>query len=157
MDFTAERRANYEAEIRASIDLHKYTMIGVGPGEGEPAFIYTLGLCQQDWPEIILIGNLNMRVGELILTDLINRWQEAGAPKLGMNEDMLAFKDGSSHGLIVRTIHPSVVATHAFQHSYFFPGSDAKWVQVLWPDAEGHYPEDTDYNTSMIQPLLPQE
>jgi hypothetical protein len=146
----------YIEGLRLKIKQHGYTFIGVFDPEGKtPSFVYSIGLTARGWPEVILIGNMNPRIVEIILTDLINSWKEEGRVILGDNPGAIRFADGSSHPLrVVPVDEEETLENWGHQARVFYDPENIQFVQVLWPDLLGTFPDEEGYLERMHQPLL---
>jgi hypothetical protein len=144
-------------QIQARIKEHGYTFIGVfDPDHKDPSFVYTIGLTGQKQAELLLIGNMHPRIIEIILTDLIEEFTRHGF-RTGDIPDQIRFKDGSLHPLrVVAVDSREAMNEYAYQVPQYYPRADIRFMQVLWPDAEGIFPGEIGYNESMVQPQLPE-
>lgn len=149
-------RSEYDHSILMKIGEHGFTLIGVfDPEKKLPTFVYSIGLTERGWPEVLFIGNLNPAIIEILLTDLIEGWVKAGEVKMGDNPDLIAFGDGTSHALRVVDIPLNeAISEYGCQVPYFYPDMDIRFVQALWPDKAGKFPDEEGYNTSMTQPIV---
>lgn len=148
----------YIAQLKANIARVGYTFVGVFDPDGkDPNFAYSIGLTERGWPEVLLIGNINPAFIEILLTDLIEGWIKAGEVKLGDNPDLIAFADGSSHAMrVVEVDWEEAVTFYGCQVPFFYPDRDIKFVQALWPDKAGVFPDEEGYNVIMVQPIVGQ-
>ena len=142
--------------VRAKIAKHGYTFIGVfDPERKAPNFVYSIGLVERGWPEVLMVGNVPPAVAESILTDLVKHWVDSGGPMFGLIPGMIRIRE-QLHPLQVVAIDAQYAQDHyAFQIKHFYPHIDADVVQVLWPDERGRFPNHTEYNQELTQPLLP--
>jgi hypothetical protein len=142
------------------IAKHGYTLVGVFDPEGkDPPYVYSVGLTQRGWPEVILVtACMRPQTIETLLADLLAQWFHAEKVVMGDNPDLLFMRDGSSHALRVVDVDNNdvILNDYAGQVGIFFEEDDVKFVQVLWPDKSGKFPDEEGYSTepSMIQPIL---
>ena len=147
-------RDEYEAVLRSRIELNGFTLIGVFGGPG-PDFVYSVGLTARGWPEVILIGSINPAFVEQILTDLISSWFKAEKVILGDNPDMISFADGSSHALRVMEVNKvEALVNYGAQVLFFYPDQDVRFVQALWPDVNGRFPDEPGFKRPETQPII---
>jgi hypothetical protein len=150
----------YLEGVASRIAKNGFTLVGVFDPEGkDPPFVYSIGLTQRGWPEVILITACMRPVTiEILLTDLIGRWFKDEKITMGDNPDLIFMRDGSSHSMRVVEVdcNANVLEKYGCQVPIFFEESDIKFVQVLWPDPAGKFPDEEGYSTDprMIQPLL---
>lgn len=148
----------YQARLAALIELRGYTFIGVFDPEGlNPSFAYSIGLTGRNWPEVLLVGNMNPEVIEIILTDLIEGWKKQGEVVMGDNPGLIVFRDGSEHALrVVEVDTDAVLKDYGCQVPNWFEREQIKFVQVLWPDTSGKYPDEPGYSADakMQQPII---
>jgi hypothetical protein len=149
----------YLAQQAALIEQHGYTFVGVFDPDGkDPQFAYSIGLTQFAWPEVLFIGNMRPDYIEIILTDLINKWREAGTYQLGDNMGLIVFKDLSEHPLrVIEVDAHHVLDEYAHQVLRYFDPGEVKFVQVLWPDTNGKFPGEEGYDESQVQPVMPRK
>jgi hypothetical protein len=135
------------------IKEYGFTVMNIFAGEdGSPAYAYTIGNFRLDWPEILLIGNLGQRAPMMMIHAVIDAWRQAGRPSAG---------DIKVEGLNIPCVRMKVVAPHVAQQRYtkqvrHFKGDENYTVmQLLWPDDQGHFPDEPGYNPKFVQPILP--
>lgn len=137
------------------IKKNGFTFLGVFDPEGKtPMFVYSVGLTGRGWPEVLLVGNMNPKITEIILTDIIKSWEERGEPLIGDNHDIIRFADGTPQPLRVREASEAAARDYAVQARFYYNTDDIKVVQVMWPDTDGKFPDDQGYNTVMQQPII---
>lgn len=151
---------SYEAFVGmlwARIEALGFTLIGVT--DSNPRWVYSVGLTGRGWPEVIMIGNIPLDYVEPIMTDLINGWLDHGRVMMGMNQDVIRFADGTSHGLRIIDV-PAKEASekYACQVGQFYPGHELRFVQALFPDVNGKYPDEEGYDhEKCVQPIISED
>ncbi len=136
---------------KALIKEHGFTLIGVfDPEEVDPNFVYSIGLTERGWPELIFIGDINPVYVEVILTDLIRLWEEEGKPVLGKVDGIIV-----NYPLrLVEVDAAEASEKYGYQVRNFYPYQDIKFVQVLWPDKQGVFPDEPGYDNERSQPVI---
>jgi hypothetical protein len=144
-------------QMRDNILEHGYTFMGVFAGDDTPSFCYTIGMCINDYPELLLIGNLPPAISESILGSVITEWQRQGKVVLGEIPDAVTFGNGSKWP--VRVVEVDFIEGNQWSRQVIpVLNRDRPYriVQVLWPDVNGVLPDHPDYSTdaNMAQPML---
>lgn len=157
LDGAAMTPGEYELKVLERIAANGFTYIGVFDPEGkDPTFVYSLGNTERGWPELILIGNMNMRTTEALLNQIQEVWQGENKPVLGDIPNMIVFQDGTEHPLrLVEVDAAATIKQYAYQVQHFYPDVPHRFVQVLWPDKNGRFPNDAQYDHTVRQPQLP--
>lgn len=132
------------------IAKHGYTLVGVFDPEGkEPTFAYSIGLTAFAWPEVIFFGNIRPDFIEAILTDLINHWRADGKVTLGDIDDIIV-----DYPLRVIEVATDPALEYAAQVTNYFEPKQIRFVQVLWPDKQGVFPNEPGYDNERAQPIV---
>lgn len=148
---------DHVAAAKADIARVGWHYLLIRGNEGQPGFVYTIGLWQSyRHPELIIFapGQDPSRFGPALVT-LANRVAagEVFHPNVPIQG---VFKDISAIAREVREDwYPSFLGTAGgVYNSYDFPA-----MQVFWPDAQGHYPWEAEADSELfrLQPLLDQE
>lgn len=126
----------YDEKILALIAEHGIAVQGVGAGDGEPQFGYTVGLARLHQPEFLLFG-LPMRLTQTLLNDI----------GLRVYRGEMAFSAGDTvHHLVadfpVRLLAVTDSSTHLTMpnHLYGHPGAPIPALQIVYPDADRRWP-----------------
>jgi len=137
----------YMQRVAGIVDEHGWMVQAVGSSDVEPAFCYTVGLARLRHPEFILCG-LPFEVSAHLLNDLGERVR-AGT----------VFSDGTVlddllKGYDVYLMEVTDARTH-LSVANAFHGDTVKALQVVWPDADAHFPWDPGYPENYrVVPLL---
>lgn len=150
------RNLSLDAELMLKMEMFGFTMIGVMPEGKLPAFVYTIGLTQRGWPEVIMVGNVHPAIAEQLINDLIAGWSKKEKVIMGDNDGLLVFKDGTQHPIRVLTADANkALNDYACGVPNFFPNDELSFVQALIPDRFGRFPDEPDYDQSkQAQPLI---
>lgn len=138
-------RDEYLVGVEAKIAEHGWAVQGVGAGDGEPAFAYTVGLVDQGRPELVMFG-LPMNVMHVLLNDLAASDLPAPGSLVHEVANMPLRLD------VVDPARSSEFLTVAAAHAR----GTVDAVQVVWPDREGRFPGDPGFDVELgkAQPLL---
>ncbi|USV40929.1 DUF4262 domain-containing protein [Xanthomonas phage BUDD] len=150
-------RLMLDLELMTKIEMYGYTMVGVFDPEGnDPGFVYTIGLTERGWPEVIMIGNIHPMIAEQFLADMIAKWGKAEKVIMGDNLDVIQFQDRSVHPIRVIDVNQNKAAeNYAIQAKRFYPEHNVKYVQALIPDRFGRFPDEPEYDQSkQAQPII---
>jgi hypothetical protein len=150
--------AQIRQETLDRIDRYGYTYIGVFDPEGDkPSFVYTIGLAQKDFAELVMIGDMPMHVAQQIMGAVIAQWENTGE-FIGPVTHVACDRDGKDMPMFLRPVDSdTVLDQYACQARQYQPDVHIRVVQLLWPDNHGVLPTEPGYNTTMRQPLLPEE
>ncbi|WEM34228.1 DUF4262 domain-containing protein [Xanthomonas phage X1] len=144
-------------ELAVKIELNGYTMVGVfDPEDKDPGFVYTVGLTERGWPEVIMVGNIHPMIAEKLITDLISGWQKKEKFVMGDNEGLLVFRDGTEHAIrVVEADTGKALEEYATAVGIFYSDMPVGFVQALIPDRFGRFPDDPEYDQSkQAQPII---
>jgi hypothetical protein len=136
-----EARAALWESIVGHIQQFGCSVMGVGAGEGDPSFNYSIGLNDRKRQDLVVVG-LDPRVGHAIIMSAVALDQ--------------LFEDGQEvdeiiHGWRFRMAKPSPEVlgnmTSSIQyHEVTRPGEEFRAMQILLPDREGRFPGDEGYD-----------
>ena len=124
----------------------------------QETFNYTIGLYLEDLPELFLSGPVHPQVVNAIFDSVIETWRSS-AIQLGLTYGILP----NDMPLLLIPINPySKLAANEYMcqlHEY------RKWmqhesrrllaVQIIYPDEQGNWPTEEQYNHLISQVLLP--
>jgi hypothetical protein len=140
---------NLYDKIRAGIETHGHFVLTIFGTESAPPFAYTIGLSEKYGHEIVVIG-LPPEIGHPILNSAA-RLMAAG--QLPLNTPLV---DIASMPVILRECSPELMGDYGIQAGRYYQRDDIKFLQLVWPDAAGRFPEDPQFDAHMrrVQPLL---
>ena len=140
-------------ELRGDIDViveaHGHACIGTAD-MGTPR-AYTVGLDQGGWPELVITGLAGQ--GVTVLNDLVL----ALRGKDRRPHDGIEVAGAVSVPLRLRTVNggEAWLKVAADRVNRLRQGARPQVLQVVWPDADGNWPEECDYDdVNLPQPLL---
>lgn len=145
---TEDQIAGFLIDTLRKIEEYGWTIIAVFPTADEPdqvEFAYTVGLSAMSLPEVIVAGlppNVAHSVLNNVAAGMIDRPYDVDDEYDGVLAGgyKVRFREASSDLLsVARKLYPVVGV-----------------LQLLWPDKEGHFPTDPDYDPTLreFQPLL---
>ncbi|WP_160713261.1 DUF4262 domain-containing protein [Chitinophaga solisilvae] len=139
-------------KIQKGIDKDGCFFIVVPPENHVPGYVYSIGLFQKfNHPEIICIGLEEDDLGTLVnnACELVKRGQT-----LCLSTNYTEFLQGVSvQFLLVDKLHYPYYLNEAID---FYDSSDYPAIQLIWPDEQGLFPWEPEYNSDykFLQPLL---
>lgn len=124
-------------------------------------FCHSIGLAEQNMPELIISGNMAPMEAHRIMTNVINRWRRDGI-RLGRHTGI--FSGNMNAELPVELIE--VDLSYRYVREYFVPclmkhyqdrAIPPRLVQIRWPDKSGRLPSETGFamldQTDILPPL----
>lgn len=148
----ARRSAMLDQKVRDDIAKHGWSDTAVFPVEGDPGvyFNYTVGLIEQDHPDLIVVG-MPPEVGHRVLWAAYHAIEEGYRYKAG------TYATNVLEGLRVAVLEvsdpldnqcPMTMCHHLY--------GEVHGLQIVWPDADDRFPwhEDFDESFRERQPLL---
>lgn len=136
---TRERMAELDKRTQDRILEFGQEITGVS---ADPMFYYTSGRSVFDLPELYLTGNLPYNTAGFMLNHL-NRLERDG------RIDIASLADGQEHWLDGFGCAFKFVEVDAYECEMFgatnIAGPHVPAYQVIWPDAQGRWPEDPEY------------
>lgn len=148
--------------IKSNIENYGWHMAAIFPkvsDEGLP-FCYTVGLTDQDLPEIIMIGSINPRNAHVIFSLLIQSWKENGF-KAGLNDSLIQDHSGKALTVDIAELDAKgerlrgEYALQTFCH-YGKNSDKVRFVQIHWPDERGNLPSSPDFAMGKLTEVLPE-
>ncbi len=130
-------------KLRDRIDRKQWTVLEVLPDKSGPVFYYTVGLTARGLPELVLFG-LDSRTGQTALENIASMLVN-GLP----HDDGTVVHDVLRNvPVALREIPEMKAQTHMRYASEFFP-EGLRGMQVIWPDTEGNFPWQREFDKSM--------
>lgn len=145
-----ETRANYLEHVHGLIAKHHWFCQAVGGDALNPSWAYTVGFHLIDSPEVAITG-LHPKQAHHLLANLYVR--ALTAPLVpGLREGILEGYAGWLRPCRTDdTDFPLAVAVEYFEKVQT-PGMTA--LQFCWPDRQGRFPTQDDFDLGFDQPLL---
>ena len=124
----------------------------------EDCFNYTIGLYLQGLPELFLSGPVPPELVNDIFHDVIEKWRN-GSIELGFDYNILA----NNVPLLIMPIDPFSIQArdeylcqlHEYREWTHDQSKELYAVQVIYPDREGNWPTDDNFDSNVQQILLP--
>lgn len=131
---------------------------GVNVFDGDPPFIYSIGLMQtQNHPELVVFG-LETRAGELLLGSII---QQIRAGENFASAEVRTVRIGDAdHRIGLRRVdptrHPLYLGYAMGYCRYIGRWGELEAMQVFWPDSRGKFPFEAGFDSDIsdLQPRL---
>ena len=152
-DCLTPREIEFQDKIAAQIDEFGWSVVVVP--DGEPTFGYSVGLTEQDLPEIFMSGNLHPETIQTLINTVAQ--QAVGREHEG---EMLVpgteLRDVLANDLTLGVATCNPVAAEMNVALGFFGKERVRAVQLVWPDPEGNMPWDAEWSMGDgVQPLYP--
>ena len=165
-------------DLSEAIRRQGYAVLEVAPDLGadppRPGYAVTVGLTERGQSNLLIVG-LPGAMSQMILASLADH--SLHHDPLPLNAPLAGFFDGlepvlrpldefSAAGWLNRTLEatPTGALTGWSKHQQLhgsslsrpLPGNRARLLQVVWPDALGHYPWEAEFDDALrpAQPLL---
>lgn len=139
--------------VQAAIKQRGFTTIpGYAGASGNSVCLHTIGLTNKGWPEIIVTGALHDLVKSNFILWAVHIWRENGVATNGVISDFFKTQDGNgevvSRSIKLVAISPQQSGMNQSPFmSAIYPECNYSAVQLLWPDSNGHLPDDPQYST----------
>ena len=144
------KRKEYKKRIEKLVKKHGHMIQGVGAGEGEPEFCYTVGLyTTYEHPELVIVG-LPYNVAAGLLNDMAQRIKEGEVFRVSNTyKDILL-----DYKVLILYVEPEIVYKN-LSASRLYTGELVPALQVVWPDSEHRWPNSKNANEAFtkLQPL----
>jgi hypothetical protein len=147
------RRTAYLIRMEEMVAQHGHMIQGVFGTDTEPGFVYTIGLQDAGWPELIGVG-IPYETGGLILNDLVQLCRKRErAPQLGEEFDQVsnlplrlaACGEWAVHDYLCQAVYRSERMER--------PAPTA--LQAIFSDKNGRFPEHPHYDHAYMDPRQP--
>jgi hypothetical protein len=115
---------------------------------GEAFFAYSIGRTVRDRPEILVTGPLPPNVAHWV----VNRVAEL--------DDQSPLQPGQELDTVLEGYRVRLVAVRDLDEAQMFGVTnnfgteDTSALQVVWPDSDGHFPDDPEYDITLAQPVF---
>ena len=117
-----------------------------------PGFSYTIGVydtCGQ--PEVLVVG-LPFRTAHALLNEAASRLRRGTDLNQGRQGEMVGKVDCE-----FRPVDPKWARHLMLGANWFYRETEYPVLQAVFPDLDNRFPEDPDFDTRFIQPLLQKE
>lgn len=136
-----------QAEADRMIAEHGFMFQAVFDGDGQPGFIYTIGLAQRGLPEFIFVGSCEGRATNYML-GAIGAAMEGMEIQPGLVAPETEINPYGVPAWILRA--DDKLDTHAFgvrhQLARLGAATDARLFQIVMPDMAGRFPWEDGYD-----------
>lgn len=132
-----------ERQFLKAIREHGWFCTRVFDGEGnEPDFSYSTGFLEShNFPEIIVFS-LPKEVSHSVLWDL---WRDIEASKKPPVGKRIIGIFGNADAVLL-PVGKSAYAEHLGWNRWFYRGDNFECLQLIWPDREGRFPWEDDFD-----------
>ncbi len=141
-----------QQHVEPLIRRHGWMIQGVGGGEEELSYAYTIGLSQDGHPEILVFG-LAQEVFHPMLNELAGRVVQGGQglPLRHRIDDVATYPIQ-----LIPIARPYRTHQYAFFNvaRRFYRTVIVNAVQLVWPDAMGRFPWEDGFDTRYATPIL---
>lgn len=150
----ADKMNALEKKMMDDIIEFGHQVIFVFPTPNDPGhtFWYSVGRTVKDRPELLITGPLNQQVGQ---------WMINEAAKIDDEYPLQAGQEIPAGALLdgypVRVVKAEPTDAEMFSATSAFGEDDVTALQLVWPDKQGNFPGDPDYDERFVQPLFPVE
>lgn len=136
--------------IAENIQTHGRHLFGIfDPERNLPIFCYTVGNALVGMPELIIVGNLDMKLQGMILNAISDHQVSTG---VGVSDGLLDIN--WTYPFKIHTPSESVKTEYTLQAGNFLGHSDYQVRQVMICDTNGVYPDEDGFDTRYnIKPL----
>lgn len=134
--------------IREKIRHHGWAGMGILDSPTTPFFLYTIGLTETWNHKELLIVGLNPEISLSVIKNAVDLIAEG--TKFTEDKEYTAIFE--KYNTRFRTIDPnSCLYRFPFSDAYY--GEEVPRLQMLWPDADGYFPDDLqcDIATAAVQ------
>lgn len=149
------------SKITDTIEKHGCIFRRLKVSDDDLPITHTIGLTNQNMPELILIGPMVPLAAHGVMTRVIGRWFREGV-SLGEQNGLLVNprkKDLPVELVELDLNHPAVKKRVESLLSYYeatSPGKRVRLVQVRWPDENGQLPRDKQFSMHHMTNQLPE-
>lgn len=155
---TIDRLEALKQHIRETIERVGWYAMGVFPTADSPpdrryGFTYSIGLARRGWPDLIVV-RLQPEVAHAVIESAIDVMEQGGPLEPATRySDILVGYD-----VLTREPSPNAVAEHFGWAGWYYRERESpgfKALQIVWPDRDGNFPGEADYDAATYdQPLL---
>lgn len=132
---------------------HGHQVIGVFGDEHEDFLSYSVGRSVRGKPEFVITGPLPMHVSGYMINEAAKHMDEDSLP-VGHGYEFLPDTLLDGYGVRVIRANPNKYPVNTIRR--LFGAQEFTLLQLLWPDAEGIFPDEPGY-TGPAQPVHPLE
>lgn len=143
------------AKLEPLIDKHGFAGLMIQGDTPEDSFTYSVGLTDQQWPEMVVMMN-NPQIALTILNSTI--YKLLGSERRPV--DGMVVTEALTVPVRLRELSSTAVLGHfkgalRRANNQGKPNEAVSGFQILWPDADGRFPDEDGYDYERFpQPLL---
>jgi hypothetical protein len=131
-----------DKKLLMTLEEWGWYVLKVGAGETTPPFAYSIGLFEHfKHPEIIIFG-LNLETMHTLINDAAKQIQHGHAYASSQRYDDLL----KQYECEFRTVNPSRYDGFLNYGLWFYGGSQFPALQLVWPDREGRFPWELNFD-----------
>lgn len=154
-EMTVEEMDLAMKEFKRRIDDDGLAVVGSMGSREAPTVVYTLGLDDINWPELVVIGDLPPPAMEMFIHKQIAAWREAKQPSYGVQVLPLPELGQPEYKVHTRLVSPiDACMSYTGWIETYHKSSSVKVAQIIFPDANGNFPMDEGYDQGIRQPLI---
>lgn len=142
---TDEQITQYHAKVNENIQKHGYHSTFVFAGK-EPSFCYSTGIYKNFQIPEIFISSLPQNLSHTLINDYVNKFK--GNASIPLNQRIDDLTDRFPVYLIEAPTEK--LANFVLSSIRFYNSEPYKYVQLIYPDTSGHFPNDNGYDYDQI-------
>lgn len=142
---TDEERKNYHDSVDDNIKKYGYHTTYVFAGKS-PSFCYSTGVYHSFRIPEIFISSLPKNLSQGLIGDYVDKFKNKGS--VPINKLITDLNDRFPIYLIEVTTNK--LTDYALSSFRFYNDREFKYVQLVFPDTKGHFPNDKGYNYDQI-------
>jgi len=141
LDAAEETLDERERDFIRNIREHGWFRTSVFGDGQNPSFSYTTGFwLTLGFPEIVVFA-LKPETAHAVLWDIWNDIRQDRTPAIGEPADLF----GNHKGYLL-PVRQAEYSNHLGWNRWFYGGDDFPCVQMVWPDREGQFPWDSEFD-----------
>lgn len=138
---TDEQAQQYRDKIEANIKKYGYNSTFVFAGNS-PSFCYSTGIYKSFGVPEIFISSLPQNLSHELIADYLAKFRNTNS--VPVNEQIDDLTDRFPVYLI--EVPKDNLTEYVLTSLKFYGNTDFKYVQLIYPDVEGNFPNDTGYD-----------
>lgn len=119
-----------------------------------PAFVYSTGLTLMKLPEVLVVGDLPVKLMADMLNHVIKNQLDGGEFTEGLVDGHMSIKGGETLRCWLRPVENQAKARNYALKSHYRYGDEATYWQLLWADDKNILPTEEGYAVRLRQPVL---
>lgn len=152
MSVFPEPNNDQDRTLISDVEGHGWHVIKVPELEHSPGWAFSIGLHHSfGHPEIVVFG-----LPDEMAHQMINSLGEDIREGTTFAPDSVVTGVLEGYSCAIKTVDPVWYSPFLGYATWFYQGMDFPFVQCLWPDREGHFPNEPAFDAELIpyQPLL---